>query len=236
MPVVPLDENTWLLELFHGPTAAFKDFGARFLACALAELRPDRQRLTILVATSGDTGSAVAHAFDGVHDVHVVVLYPANKVSRLQEAQLTAGPPNAHAVRIADSLMDRYVSGEIDEVVLVNSEFVSTMTQTPRSERLLPVSPEAVAGAGDGKAPPYEIEPDAVGLLEVLLPKALTVAVFRALLENQAGEHAARMAAMESATRNTEEMIERLTLQYNRARQASITRELVEIVSGAEAL
>ena len=142
----------------------------------------------------------------------------------------------AHAVRIADSLMDRYVSGEIDEVVLVNSEFVSTMTQTPRSERLLPVSPEAVAGAGDGKAPPYEIEPDAVGLLEVLLPKALTVAVFRALLENQAGEHAARMAAMESATRNTEEMIERLTLQYNRARQASITRELVEIVSGAEAL
>ena len=82
----------------------------------------------------------------------------------------------------------------------------------------------------------YEIEPDAEKLLSVLVPKAVETEVYRALLENQAGEHAARMAAMESATRNTEELIDSLTLQFNRARQASITKELVEIVSGAEAL
>jgi F-type H+-transporting ATPase subunit gamma len=83
---------------------------------------------------------------------------------------------------------------------------------------------------------PYAIEPSPEKLLEVLVPKALEVQVFRALLENQAGEHAARMAAMESATRNTQDLIESLTLKYNRARQAAITKELVEIVSGAEAL
>ena len=92
------------------------------------------------------------------------------------------------------------------------------------------------AGAEDSDAIPYEIEPSAEQLLKVLAPKALQVELFRALLDNQAGEHAARMTAMESATRNTEEMIDRLTLQYNRARQAAITKELVEIVSGAEAL
>ncbi|MHC4846632.1 MAG: F0F1 ATP synthase subunit gamma, partial [Planctomycetota bacterium] len=78
--------------------------------------------------------------------------------------------------------------------------------------------------------------PDAETLLAALVPKAIEIAVFRALLENQAGEHAARMTAMESATKNTEELIEALTLQYNRARQAAITSELVEIVTGAQAL
>ena len=107
------------------------------------------------------------------------------------------------------------------------------MTQQPTVTKLLPVDPEAEEG---GEATPFEIEPSAARLLEVLVPKAVEVAVFRALLENQAGEHAARMAAMESATRNTEELIESLTLKYNRARQAAITKELVEIVSGAEAL
>ena len=108
------------------------------------------------------------------------------------------------------------------------------MTQTPRSVQMLPVSaPEA---AEDTEANPYEIEPSPEKLLAVLVPKAVEVEVFRALLESQAGEHAARMAAMESATQNTQELIEKLTLQYNRARQAAITSELVEIVTGAQAL
>ena len=81
-----------------------------------------------------------------------------------------------------------------------------------------------------------EIEPDAETLLAALVPKAVEVELFRALLENQAGEHAARMTAMEAATKNTQDLIEKLTLQYNRARQAAITRELVEIVTGAQAL
>ena len=107
------------------------------------------------------------------------------------------------------------------------------MTQTPRQVRLLPFSADRES---DQEAIPYEIEPDAQRLLAVLVPKAIEVEIFRALLENQAGEHAARMASMESATRNTEELISRLTLQFNRARQAAITKELMEIVSGAEAL
>jgi len=92
------------------------------------------------------------------------------------------------------------------------------------------------AGEVDEVLLAYEIEPSPERLLEVLVPKALEVSLFRALLEVQAGEHAARMTAMESATRNTEDLIDSLTLQYNRARQAAITKELVEIVSGAEAL
>jgi len=142
-----------------------------------------------------------------------------------------------HAVEIADFVAGRFLAGETHEVVIVNSVFVSTLTQRPRVARLLPMIPEeATAREEERHAPPYEIEPDARRLLEVLAPKALQTEIFRALLDNQAGEHASRMTAMESATRNTEEMIDGLTLQYNRARQAAITKELVEIVSGAEAL
>jgi F-type H+-transporting ATPase subunit gamma len=138
------------------------------------------------------------------------------------------------AAEIARYLGQRYAAGEIDEVVLVYSEFVSAITQTPRTVTLLPFSADVDDAPTD--APPYEIEPDPAKLLAVLVPKAIEVEIFRALLENQSGEHAARMAAMEAATRNTEELISSLTLQYNRARQAAITKELVEIVSGAEAL
>ena len=138
------------------------------------------------------------------------------------------------ATAIAVPLAERYAAGEVDEVVLVYSEFVSAITQRPLDARLLPFTPRE-APEGDPE-PPFEIEPDAAQLLAVLVPKAVEVEVFRALLESQAGEHAARMASMESATRNTEEMIDSLTLTYNRVRQAAITKELVEIVSGAEAL
>jgi len=142
-----------------------------------------------------------------------------------------------NATDVASHLSERFTSGEADEVVLVYSEFVSTMTQSPRVVPLLPFATGAGADAAETKERlPYAIEPSPEKLLQALVPKALEVQVFRALLENQAGEHAARMTAMESATRNTEDLIEKLTLQYNRARQAAITRELVEIVSGAEAL
>ncbi|MCU0668741.1 MAG: ATP synthase F1 subunit gamma [Myxococcota bacterium] len=140
----------------------------------------------------------------------------------------------AHAQQIAAALAQRFLSGESDEVWLVHSEFISTITQRPRVVKLLPLAPEPSQAATD--KPPFTIEPSAEKLLALLVPKALEVEIFRALLDNQAGEHAARMTAMESATRNSEDMISRLTLQYNRARQAAITKELVEIVSGAEAL
>jgi F-type H+-transporting ATPase subunit gamma len=133
----------------------------------------------------------------------------------------------------------RYAAGAVDEVVLVGNEFVSALTQRPTVVRLLPLVPEfsrVRSYAEDAGREPFEIEPHPSALLDVLVPQALEFSIYRALLESQAGEHAARMAAMESATRNTEELIRSLTLQFNRARQAAITKELMEIVSGAEAL
>ena len=102
VPLRPLGEGLWLLELFHGPTLAFKDFGARFLARLFGEiLREDGDYATVLVATSGDTGSAVARGFAGVPGTRVVVLYPAGKVSPFQEAQMATIGGNVTAVRVA---------------------------------------------------------------------------------------------------------------------------------------
>lgn len=142
------------------------------------------------------------------------------------------------AQQIAQRLMLDFENGEVDRVALLHNEFISAMTQTPKIVSLLPfVSERAEAKTDvDADEAPYEIEPSAEKLLASLVPKAVEVEVFRALLENQAGEHAARMSAMENATKNTEELIERLTLEYNRARQAAITSELVEIITGAQAL
>jgi len=138
-------------------------------------------------------------------------------------------PPLAR--EIAEKLIERYVGGEADEVVLVYSEFESALTQRPCDQALLPLRPEKVE-----RPVVYSVEPSPEQLLQTLVPRAVEFAVFRALLENQAGEHGARMTAMENATNNTEELIRSLTLEGNKARQAAITAELVEIVSGADAL
>ena len=159
------------------------------------------------------------------------------KLGEIQRVWSGLGTINIrYASELAEHLAKRYESGEIDGATLVYSEFISALTQTPHADPLLPLTPaEAIAEAG-AAALPFEIEPDANALLNVLVPQALEFTLYRALLENQAGEHAARMAAMESATRNSEELIDSLKLQYNRVRQAAITKELMEIVSGAEAL
>jgi F-type H+-transporting ATPase subunit gamma len=141
-------------------------------------------------------------------------------------------PTPQNAAEIAEFLTQRYLDGEVDEVVLVYSEFVSALTQRPGHELLLPLRPESA----DADGPTYEVEPGPVELLGRLIPRAVEFAILRALLEEQAGEHGARMTAMDNATSNTEELIRTLTLDYNKARQAAITAELVEIVSGAEAL
>jgi F-type H+-transporting ATPase subunit gamma len=135
------------------------------------------------------------------------------------------------ATEIAEYLMQRFRDGEADEVVLVYSEFQSALIQRPGDHLLLPIS----TGEPEPSLP-YEMEPDPEKLLSLLVPRAVESAVYRALLENQAGEHGARMTAMDNATSNTEELIRTLTLEFNKARQAAITSELVEIVSGAEAL
>ena len=102
-----LDDHLLLLELFHGPTCAFKDFGAQFLAAAMEELlSTDERRIQVLVATSGDTGSAVAHAFHGRKNIDVVILYPSGRVSELQEKQLTTLGGNVHTLEVAGSFDD----------------------------------------------------------------------------------------------------------------------------------
>ncbi len=139
-----------------------------------------------------------------------------------------------HASEIARTLMQRFLSGEADSVVLVFSTLISVLTQRPGVEELLPVRAGADAPAAPART--YQVEPSPEELLALLLPQAVEFRVFRALLEQQACEHAARMTAMDSATKNTEELTRTLTIEFNKERQAAITAELVEIVSGAEAL
>ena len=138
-----------------------------------------------------------------------------------------------HAETIGNDLVEGFLAEEFDEVRIVFNEFRSAISQVTRFEKLFPVELESAAGASDVD---YLYEPGRKEILASLLPKYVETQVFRVLLESVAGEHGARMTAMDSATNNSVEMIARLTLQMNRARQASITTELTEIVSGAEAL
>jgi F-type H+-transporting ATPase subunit gamma len=139
------------------------------------------------------------------------------------------------AEAIAQELVGRYVAGEVDAVFLCYNEFKSAISQTPVVVQLLPIQPP-VAEAASAASVDFVYEPSREALLAELLPRQVAMQVWRALLESAASEHGARMSAMESATKNAEEMIAALTLQYNRARQAYVTKELMEIVSGAEAL
>ncbi len=135
---------------------------------------------------------------------------------------------------IADELTDRYVSGEVDTIFLLYPRFKSAMTQIPTVFQLLPFQFETEEE--EGAMVEYIYEPSIEKLLDQLLPRQVRTQVYSAMLESVASEHGARMTAMDSATSNASEMIDNLTLQYNRARQAAITTELMEIISGAEAL
>jgi F-type H+-transporting ATPase subunit gamma len=138
---------------------------------------------------------------------------------------------------VAEDILARFEAGEFDVATLFYSEFQSVMSQIPTEQRLIPaVGDDESADGGGGAAINYEYEPDEDEILADLLPQNLAVQIFRGLLENGASEQGARMSAMDSATRNAGDMIDRLTIQYNRSRQAAITNELIEIISGAEAL
>jgi len=222
----------------------------------LLETREERKKLEVVIVTS-DRG--LAGAFNSSVLKHAEALV-ATREGAFDEVSLTcvgrkaveffekrrptqvgrsiqgiAAVNYTEAEEIATEISQRYADGECDEVILVFNEFVSIMTQAVVEKQLLPfTSPEGEES--EAAALPYEVEPSAEAVLATLVPKALTTEIFRVLLENQAGEHAARMTAMESATQNSSEVIESLTLKYNRARQASITAELIEIITGAQAL
>jgi F-type H+-transporting ATPase subunit gamma len=139
------------------------------------------------------------------------------------------------ADRVARRIAQMFEAGEFDVCTIIYNRFKSAMTQIVTTQQLIPFAP-AGGAAETGATASYEYEPDEGAILAELLPRNLSVQVYRALLENNASEQGARMTAMDSATRNAGDMINRLTINYNRSRQAYITKELIEIISGAEAV
>jgi F-type H+-transporting ATPase subunit gamma len=152
----------------------------------------------------------------------------------------------AEAQSVSDIIMREFGADKFDVCTMIYNQFVSVLTQKPIVQQLIPFKVPAPAVSNQNKknaevdevkaSSPYSYEPDEETILEKLLPKNISVQVFRALLDSAAGEQAARMQAMDNSTRNAGDMIKKLSLVYNRARQAQITKELIEIISGAEAL
>ncbi len=151
----------------------------------------------------------------------------------------------SQAHKIASFILDKFEAGEFDKCIIIYNSFKSVLVQTPVAPQLIPFecesdptedAKESDEASSLGAKSPYDFEPAEEEILSKLLPRNVGVQIYRALLDSAAGEQAARMTAMDNATRNAGEMIDDLTLQYNRARQAYITKELIEIISGAEAI
>jgi F-type H+-transporting ATPase subunit gamma len=164
-------------------------------------------------------------------------LYPKQIIAQFDTGEMK-NPTYAEAQAIAKDIVDRYTTDGIDVVHLAYANFRSTLVQEPTIDQIIPV---AALASGDttpksGAPAAVEYEPDEEEILADLLPRNIAVQIYRALLENQAGFYGSQMTAMDNATRNAGDMINRLSIQYNRQRQAVITTELIEIISGAEAL
>jgi F-type H+-transporting ATPase subunit gamma len=230
--------------------AAMVDAGDHKL---LAE-RPDAQRATVIVLTSsrglcggfnsnllkqlGRFMAAEGAAYDEVSVVTIGSKGAGHVARRYQhEADLTSAFIDGDEVEESRQLIQRlaqsFVAGELDHVYVLYNRFVSVMTQEPTLTRMLPTQlPEEA----EDLEVQVLIEPDSQTLLDHVLEQQLFLTLYQAVLDTEAGEHASRMTAMDGATKNAGEMIDKMTLIYNRARQAAITSELVEIISGAEAL
>jgi F-type H+-transporting ATPase subunit gamma len=189
-------------------------------------IRAAREKIAALIAEGKEVKIITIgrKARDGLRRAY------ANRFVENYEVGIKA--PNLALVKpIAQKLLDAYMAGQYDVVTLVHSAFKSVVTQTPRIVQLIPAQVEA-----GGPAPFYEYEPDEDTILQALLPQNIRVQLLTALLENQAGFFASQMTAMDNATRNAGDMIKALTIQMNRTRQAQITKELIEIISGAAAV
>jgi F-type H+-transporting ATPase subunit gamma len=147
--------------------------------------------------------------------------------------QLSDSPSMNDASAIAQVAIDAFLSGEVDVVYLIYARFVSTTSQQPVAVQLLPVQPPRGEGASERQTIEYIYEPDPRAIFEALLPRYVDVQVYLALLEARASEESARMVAMKNATDNANELVDDLTLAYNKARQASITTQILEVVAGA---
>ena len=162
-------------------------------------------------------------------------LYPKSIIAQYDTTEMK-NPGYSNAQAVAKDLVDRYTTDGIDVVHLAYANFRSTLVQEPTVDQIIPVPPLEAEIKGPVSLAAVEYEPEEEDILNDLIPRNVAVQVYRALLENQAGFYGSQMTAMDNATRNAGDMINRLTIQYNRTRQAAITTELVEIISGAEAL
>jgi len=191
-------------------------------------IRAARERIATLLAAGKDVklitvGRKAREAFRRQH---------GSRILESHEVGIKA-PTMALAKPIAQKILSLYMAGDFDVVTLVHSSFKSVVTQTPRLLQLIPAQIEA---APAGPTTLYDYEPDENAILQALLPQNIAVQILTALLENQAGFFASQMTAMDNATRNAGELIKALTIQMNRTRQAQITKELIEIISGASAV
>lgn len=195
-------------------------------------VRAARERIASLVAEGKDVRILAVgrKSRDQLRRLYADRLVDTVELTPFKTLNLEAAQP------IADRIAAMFEAGEVDVVTLFYSRYKSVISQIPTAKQLIPAQVEAGAQPIDLQGAIYEYEPDEQTILETLLPRNLTVQILSALLENQAGFYASQMSAMDNATRNAGELIGSLTLSYNRQRQAQITKELIEIISGAEAL
>jgi len=188
-------------------------------------LNAKKAESTVTVKVFGKKGVSGLKRVDGVERLGAVIDY-----GKEPKADLARG--------LASDMVAGFIDAQYDEVYVVYNRFVNTLSQVPTFDRVLPLSIDDEGAADDAAASTadYRYEPDSTTILGTLLPLYLQTLVLQSFLETEAGEHAARMTAMENATKNASELIDRLTLDYNRARQAAITTEIIEITSGAAAL
>ncbi len=212
-----------LLVVANGDKGLSGAFNANIVKAALAKARAlTAQGKTVKFYLVGRKGRAViARTFPG-------------KIVGEFDTTAARTPGFAEAQAVAQDISNRFFAGEFDVAHLFYSAFRSALAQIPTEQQIIPVAIPANAPASSGAA--VEYEPDEEAILADLLPRNITIQIFKALLENMASEQGASMTAMDNATRNAGELINKLTIEYNRSRQAAITTELVEIISGAEAL
>ena len=137
------------------------------------------------------------------------------------------------ADKVGKIIIEKFEAGEFDVCIIFYNKFKNVITQIPQAQQIIPLNDEGNENSSDES---YEFEPDEDEILSNLLPKNISTQIFKAMLENSASEQGSRMSAMDNATRNAGEMVDKLTIEYNRSRQAAITKELIEIISGAESL
>ena len=157
-------------------------------------------------------------------------------ISHVDLADVKGGDYTDSALGLGHTLTKQFEDGEFDVATLIYSQFKNVLSQVPTAQQIIPASAPVDAPKVDLKGAIYQYEPSEIEILETLLPRYINTQILSAMLESAAGEQASRMTAMDNATRNAGDMIDSLSLQYNRARQAQITKELIEIISGAEAL